>query len=107
MDDYAVAAQAFRQFCGQLPVQRLLLTGPEVHALGHLASQAIAEAGAEIARLKAQLDRYQGREVFYCTDANAPFALASVGAAPVGTVVRATDTGREWELTVTGWEPRT
>ena len=83
-----------------------ILTQPVAHAIATRAAHAITALTTANARLKAELDRYQGREVFYCTDANFPAALAAAPHAPIGSVVRATDTGREFELTPTGWEPR-
>jgi hypothetical protein len=60
----------------------------------------LAEARAEIARLRAELDRYQGREVYYTTSHHLVESLAALPTddLPPGTVVRATDTGQEWEL---------
>lgn len=103
-DQAQAAVSAFYAQNAQLAGE--LLTQPVAHAVATRASYAIRALTEQVAQLRAQLDRYTGREVFYCTDANFPAALASVGAAPVGTLVRATDTGREYELTPTGWEPR-
>jgi hypothetical protein len=60
----------------------------------------LAEARAHIARLQAQLDSYQGRVVYYTTEASAVAAMASLPPddLPPGTIVRATDTGAEWEF---------
>jgi hypothetical protein len=60
----------------------------------------LAEARAEIARLRAQLDSYQDRAVYHTTSANAIAAMASLPPddLPPGTIVRATDTGQEWEF---------
>lgn len=105
--DYDRAAAAFRAWCGQHGYS--LLTDAHTHALGHLANAALGEADAEIARLRCELDRYLGRQVIHTTAANAA-ALASVPATttdPPGTILRATDTGDEWELAPSGfWLPR-
>ena len=98
-------AQAFRAWCRGH--QAALLADPQLHALGYLAHRALSEAAVHIAQLRAQLDRYTGREVHYTTDAHLDEAATSISLwAPPGTIVRATDTGRELELTPTGWEPR-
>ena len=98
---------AFRQACGQPECARLIMTSPEVHALVHLASNAIGEQAAHIAGLRAELDRYQGRTVFFTTDAMLATAAGQLlSAARPGDMVRATDTGRELRCTATGeWEP--
>jgi len=63
---------------------------------GELAAE-LADARAENARLRAELDRYQGRQVLYCTDAHLDEAALDSMDAPLaaGTVLRATDTSRE------------
>lgn len=86
-----------------------ILRDPLLHDLALASRRALGERAAEIARLKAQLDGYLGRQVQHCTSANAAVAGAVLirDRAPLGTLLRATDTGQEWELTATGWEPRT
>lgn len=72
-----------------------------------LGDAVILEADAEIARLRIELDRYQGRTVMFCTDAQLDAAaIASLDAEP-GTILRATDTGRELVLADGTWESAT
>ena len=103
---YADAHAAFNRYVSEHTAE--LLLDPEMHALAHVTRLTIREADAEIARLRAELDRYHGREIFYCTDGQAADARRSL--APVaspGSVVRATDTGSEWVLTPgRDWLPR-
>lgn len=76
-----------------------------------LAFRALADKDAEIARLKARLDQAQGTDVLHATQAHIeqmlltvpPEALADVRD---GTVLRATDTGAEYELRGGTWLPR-
>ena len=102
----AVAVTAFYAQNSRLAGE--ILTQPAAHAIATRASYAISALTAENARLRAELDRYQGRAVQHCTSANAALAGAVAAAdSPPGTILRATDTGQEWELTPTGsWEPR-
>lgn len=74
------------------------------------AKAVIADRDAEIASLRAQLDAYQGRAVYYTTDAGLWDAAKSVvaqGRPETGTIIRATDTGRElgWDDEA-GWTRR-
>lgn len=83
-----------------------ILWNAETHALCHIASEVISEQDAEIARLRGELDGYQGRAVLHCTDAQMDTAmLDSLGEAD-GTILRATDTGRELVLSDGCWLPR-
>jgi hypothetical protein len=66
----------------------------------------LREARAEIARLKAELDGYQGRTVLHTTDANMMAAAVVSTDEEEGTVLRATDTGRELVLTGGHWAER-
>jgi len=71
-----------------------------------LAAQITALQG-ENARLRAELDNYHGRTVLFCTDAGmGTAALASLDEGD-GTILRATDTGRELELHDRTWVART
>jgi hypothetical protein len=70
-----------------------------------LAAQ-LREARTEIARLQAELDSYQGRTVLHTTDANLLAAAVISTDEPEGTVLRATDTGRELVLTGGQWSER-
>lgn len=103
----AVAVAAF--YAQNADLAGEILTQPAAHAIATRAGHAIGALTTEIARLRSELDRYQGRTVQHCTAASA--AEAGVVAArdcPAGTILRATDTGQEWELSPTGsWEPRT
>jgi len=75
-------------------------------ALRKMAGRVFAEQDAEIARLNAELDRYQGRQVLYTTDAHLDTAaIASLDAAD-GTILRATDTGRELLMHGGTWAER-
>jgi hypothetical protein len=80
----------------------------EYRAAFRLAFRALQEAAGEIARLKAGLDRYEGREVKYGMERYLQSAISdgSMPGCAVGTIARATDTGAEWELKDTGWQVR-
>lgn len=71
-----------------------------------LAIRTIAEQDAEIARIQAELDAYQGRTVMFCTEAQMDGVMLSCLDEPDGTVLRATDTGRELVLADHTWLPR-
>ncbi len=89
-----------------------LLADSLAYALGQAATRALAAQQAEIARLRAQLDRYLGRMVFHCADSHLDAAADEWphGAVEVrpGDILRATDTGRELEYRgpEAGWQPR-
>ncbi|HYK70461.1 MAG TPA: TilS substrate-binding domain-containing protein [Streptosporangiaceae bacterium] len=84
-----------------------ILTDPHLEALARQALALDAEAAAEVARLQAQIDRYQGTVVYHCTEAHAADAMITLTDAPEGAIVRATDTGAEWQRQGDGtWEPR-
>lgn len=76
-------------------------------------SQLIAELRRQLSglqtenqRLRNELDAYQGRTVFFTTDGHLDEAMIASFDAEPGTVLRATDTGRELILTAAGgWEP--
>jgi hypothetical protein len=76
-----------------------------------LAFRALADKDAEIARLKAQLDQARGTSVLLATQAHIEQMLL-IGAGGAmdgvrdGTVLRATDTGAEYELRGGTWLPR-
>ena len=83
-----------------------ILWNADTHALCHIATAVIREQSAEIERLKGELDGYQGRAVLHCTEAAMDTAaMASLDEAD-GTVIRATDTGRELVLVDHTWLPR-
>jgi len=83
-----------------------ILWSAETHALCFVATAVIREQAAEIERLKGELDGYQGRAVLHCTQAQMDTAaMASLDEAD-GTIIRATDTGRELVLVDHTWLPR-
>lgn len=83
-----------------------ILRNPVMHALVTAADHVISHQAAEIAQLQAQLDAYQGRTVIHCTDAQMDYAAGQSLDEPEGTILRATDTGREMEMTGRLWAPR-
>lgn len=86
---------------------RLLLAfNTEAHALAYIADHAIAEMAAEIERLTGELDGYQGRAVMHCMDRDLDGAMMTSLDEPDGTILRATDTGREMVLHDRAWLPR-
>jgi hypothetical protein len=73
-----------------------------------LATAALAEADAEIARLKDELAESQNRAVLHATGAACEMIIES-GAADSeepGTLLRSTDDTRTWERTAAGWRLR-
>lgn len=83
-----------------------ILRNPVAHALVTGADQVIYHQSVQIAQLRAELDQYHGRQVIHCTDAQLDnAALASLDEAD-GTILRATDTGRELVMTGRTWHPR-
>lgn len=89
-----------------------LLADSLAYAVARAATQALTAQQSEIARLRAQLDRYQGRTVFHATDANLDAVARGLPDdrpdARLGDILRATDTGRELEYRGpdAGWQPR-
>lgn len=75
-----------------------------------IGAAAIGEADTDTARLKAQLDQYEGRKVFHTLGAIFEKQRWELTAAQAelepGCVLRATDTGREELWNGTSWEPR-
>lgn len=78
---------------------------PEAAAVCTLATAALAEADAEIARLRAELDARSDRAVLHAVGAQCERIVATGEAASedVGTLLRSTDDGRTWEMTTAGW----
>lgn len=72
-----------------------LLTDSLAYAMAHAATKIITQMQEEIAGLRAELDRYQGRTVYHCTDAQMAAAAIGCTDARPGDILRATDTGRE------------
>jgi hypothetical protein len=84
-----------------------LLTEPLAHACAHLANEVIHECIGEIARLRADLDKYHGRTVHHCTEAQMQSASAQLALTVMtGEILRATDTGREWIFREGSWVER-
>lgn len=81
---------------------------PELRHLLQLALGALQEKNTEIAQLKAQLDAIKGHTVLHCMERDIERILGdgSVAAEADGTILRATDTGRELELRGGTWLPR-
>jgi hypothetical protein len=76
-----------------------LLTNAMAHACAHIANETIHECIGEIARLRAEIDRYRGYTVHHCTEAQMDSAAAQLALdAARGDILRATDTGREWQF---------
>lgn len=75
-------------------------------ALIRAARAVFADLQATIDGLVAQLDAYQGRTVMFCLDAHLDEAAGQSPDAGPGTILRATDTGRELERTSGGWRER-
>lgn len=86
--------------------QLALLMSGEMAATAHLAQAVFREYRAEIARLRSELDAYQGRRVLFCTEAQMDMAALQSLDEDEGTIIRATDTGRELVLSGGTWEPR-
>lgn len=83
-----------------------ILGSPVMHYLVTGADQVIAYQHAEISRLQSELDAYTGRTVLHCTESGMDAAaLASLDEAD-GTILRATDTGRELVLADHTWVSR-
>jgi len=68
---------------------------PAPRAEGRRSPVSWLRRGAGIARLNAELDRYQGRQVLHTTEAHLDDAALASLDEPDGTILRATDTGRE------------
>jgi hypothetical protein len=84
-----------------------LLTDAMAHATAHVANETIRECVSEVARLRAELDRYQGRTVHHCTEGQMSSAAAQLALdAATGDILRATDTGREWIFQAGSWAER-
>lgn len=73
-----------------------------------LATEALNEQDAEIARLKAALDTAEGRNVIHAPGARCLEMIISGEAdgEAVGTLLRSTDDGQEWERIDGGWQQR-
>lgn len=79
--------------------RQFILTSPEGHALNHIARNVIRELTAEITELKAQLDaQHPALTVIHAMERDAVDAMVQARHEQPGTIVRATDTLREWRL---------
>jgi hypothetical protein len=90
-------------------IQRLypqLLVNPLAMMIYRLAEKVMTEQQATIARMRAELDNYQGRSVLHCTEAQMDTAALAALDEPDGTILRATDTGTELVLRDHTWLPR-
>lgn len=85
--------------------RHLQLPEPIRHEL-ILADRTIAELGGTVDRLEAELASYHGRTVFHCTDSALDENALSLLDEADGTVLRATDTGRELVMEHRMWRPR-
>jgi hypothetical protein len=88
-----------------------ILADPLLHSLALASRKAIGEANVAEARIRAELDRYQGRTVYHCLDRDLDRAVQypeQFSDLVPGSVARATDTGREleWRGPGGGWQPR-
>src|SRR5512142_329886 len=83
-----------------------ILTSPEGHALNHVAREVIRQLTGEIAELRAQLDaQHPEPPVICCMERDLGTAMAQAQHEIPGTVIRATDTLREWRKCKDGtWE---
>lgn len=84
----------------------LLAVNLAARDLAWVADHAIAELAAEIERLTAELDGYQGRTVIHCTAGQLDQAMMASLDEADGTVLRATDTGQEMVMHDRTWLPR-
>jgi ribosome-binding ATPase YchF (GTP1/OBG family) len=85
-----------------------LVEGSPTMLVYNLATAALAESDAEIARLKDELAESQNRAVLHATGAQCEVIIASAvaDAEEPGTLLRSTDDTRTWERTAAGWQLR-
>lgn len=83
-----------------------ILRNPVAHAVMTGADQVIHQQAMMIAQLAMELDRYQGHQVLHCTDAQLDNVAVQSLDEPDGTIIRATDTGRELVMSGRTWMPR-
>jgi hypothetical protein len=88
--------------------REFILTSPEGHAVHHQATAVINELTAAISDLMAQADEARGIQVILCTERDSDYAMIQNVDVPEGTVLRTTDTFREWVHggPDTGWQER-
>lgn len=102
-----MSSQTFRQqWDRKLARTRGLVMSAPVIDIIQLAKRVISEQDATIAQLRSELDAYQGRTVLFCTEAAMDAACLASLDEPDGTILRATDTGRELVLADRTWIPR-
>lgn len=84
-----------------------LLTNPAAHALWHVGERLYHELTVENHELRAELAAQRGVTVLLCMERDMATARDVAAAdADEGTVLRATDTGREWVFTAGAWLER-
>ena len=84
--------------------RQFILTSPEGHALYKVSDQVIKALDDEVARLTLALAEAQGTTVLRCLERDKLIMAAQAGDVPAGTILHATDTGRQWVLGAGGWE---
>jgi hypothetical protein len=97
---HAATYKATRSVQGRMP--------EEEYKIMMLAFRAVDEVQVEVARLRHALDVMASRKVVYCMDRNMDEIILgeSLSREGDGTILRATDTGRELELRGGAWLPR-
>jgi hypothetical protein len=102
--DEVTARQAWRENVKLLYPE--IIRDPVARALRYIAERVFLEQDAQIARLRAELDTCQGRKVVHCMGEDAYQVMLDNGQEHPGTILRATDTGAEWEMAGDGWHLR-
>ena len=92
----AKAIEGWQKF--QHDHRQFLLTSPEGHAMLHVAQAVIGTLVVEVAQLRDRVDQFEDRNVYYCADRDHETMMAQCSDAMPGSVLRATDTLREWRL---------
>ena len=101
--------------CGERPCFRVLLAGPlsgvypgdqwPDKVIIEQMRKRLAEYRAEVARLRAEIDRRDSRTVHFCMARDVQLTMEFCRDAEQGTVIRCTDTGAEYAMTEDGWGP--
>lgn len=92
---------------GTAQLSRKLLTDAETWHIYQLALHVIADRDAVIARLREEMDAYDDHQTLHCLERDAARVMDASRHEAEGTVLRATDTGREWVLRAGMWELKT